>query len=322
MTRNESMKETLKQAIHNRARVIALLAFVLAAVLSMVGCSSPLASSSSEGKLSVVVSVNQWSSVVKAIAGDNADVQTILSSPSVDAHDFEPQAQDVSRISSAQLVVLNGAGYDTWAKNAAQTGNAKLVSAAQENGTQDGDNPHLWFSAQARRALASGVYKQLVKLDGKHKADYSSRYNAWLKKEKKVEEEITAIRDNLEKTSTTSEGLTYAATESVADYLAHDLGLTDRTPRGYAQAVQNESEPAPSDLHAFETLLTSKKADVLVVNKQELDSTAKQVLAAAKKAGVPTVELTETRPEKYATTLEWMSALVSDFQKALSSTAK
>ena len=102
MTRNESMKETLKQATHNRARMIALLAFVLAAVLSMVGCSSPLAPSSSEGKLSVVVSVNQWSSVVKAIAGDNADVQTILSSPSVDAHDFEPQAQDVSRISSAR----------------------------------------------------------------------------------------------------------------------------------------------------------------------------------------------------------------------------
>ena len=42
------------------------------------------------------------------------------------------------------------------------------------------------------------------------------------------------------------DAMPYAATESVGEYLADDMGLKDVTPKGYKQAAANESEPTPS----------------------------------------------------------------------------
>lgn len=63
-----------------------------------------------------------------------------------------------------------------------------------------------------------------------------------------------------------SDGLAYAATESVASYLAEDMGLADATPSGYAQATANESEPTPTDIKQFTDALKAGEIKLLVVN--------------------------------------------------------
>ena len=60
-----------------------------------------------------------------------------------------------------------------------------------------------------------------------------------------------------------------AATESVAEYLAGDLGLKDATPTGYMRATANESEPTPTDIKQFTDMLEAGKVGLLVVNIQE-----------------------------------------------------
>ena len=66
----------------------------------------------------VVVSVGQWSDVVKKLGGDCATVTTVVASAAIDPHDFEPSVADIAAFSDADLVVLNGAGYDSWAADA------------------------------------------------------------------------------------------------------------------------------------------------------------------------------------------------------------
>ena len=108
----------------------------------------------------------------------------------------------------------------------------------------------------------------------------------------------------------------YAATESVAWYLADDLGMKDATPTGYAQASANESEPTPSDIKAFQDALKGGSIKMLVFNTQEANSTTDQITGAAKSANVSIVELTEQMPKEYTNLLDWMSALVDQFAKA------
>ena len=91
--------------------------------------------------IEVVASVNQWGSLAEQIGGVHVKVTSVLSSTDVNAHDFEPKTDDIDKLQQAQVVVSNGAGYDTWAtKNLSKT--MVSVSAAQMVGAVEGDNPH------------------------------------------------------------------------------------------------------------------------------------------------------------------------------------
>lgn len=263
----------------------------------------------------IVVSVNQWQSIVSRVAGSSATVSAILTNSGVDAHSYEPDAADQSRLASADIVVVNGAGYDEWASKAAAGGKAQIINAAQLAHVPSGGNPHVWFSSRARLAVANAVCDELERRDPSQTRQLRHNLAGWKKDEQALESRICQVRDALSRASASVRS--FAATESVADYLAVDLGLKDHTPTGYANASRNESEPAPADIKAFTTLLSSKKVGLLIVNTQEEDKTTQQLIGAAQKARIPLVRLTETRPQKYATTIAWMNALVDQFTKAL-----
>lgn len=299
---------------------VALLAAILGAValvINLAACGSAdqpairrsTSSVASSQPLSVVVGVNQWSSIARQIGGKYVHVTTIIASNSVDAHDFDPEPKDIALLGEARIVLLNGAGYDTWALNAAQTGDPVIISAAQESGVQTGENPHLWFSARARNAEAKAYYEELCKLEPAHRADFTANYEAWLNHENALDAEIATAAKALK-------GKTYAATESVAYYLAADLGLKSVTPTGYERALQNDSEPSPVDLLEFEKKLENGKVGALVVNSQETSSTTDMIVAAAKKGHVPVITLTETMPTRYSDLVDWMTALAQEFETA------
>lgn len=267
------------------------------------------ASASSDKPITVVASINQWGSLAKQIGGEYVDVTSILASNTVEAHDFEAQTADVAKISKAQVVVANGAGYDAWATKSV-TKQTALVTAAGNVGASDGDNPHLWFSKDARNAVAQDLADTYAKLQPDHREYFDEQLAAWQEQEKTLEEQMkdfaAAHKDG-----------TYAATESVAYYLLADLGMKDVTPKGYAQAVANDSEPAPADLNAMQQALEGHTADVLVNNPQEASDTTNLVTGVAHKSDVPVVDVTEQMPEEYGTLTDWIGALVKNFGEAL-----
>lgn len=265
--------------------------------------------SASSEPISVVASINQWGSLAKQIGGDYVDVTSILSSSNVEAHDFEAQGSDIAKLSKAQVVVANGAGYDTWATKSV-TKQTALVTAAGNVGAADGDNPHLWFSKDARNAVAQDLADTFSKLRPDHRDYFDEQLSKWQTQEKALE---TAMGDF----STAHKGATYAATESVAYYLLADLGMKDVTPKGFAQAAANGSEPAPSDLTEMQKVLESQEASLLVNNPQESSDATNMITGVAHKSDVAVVDVTEQMPEDYATLTDWITALVKTFDETM-----
>ena len=263
----------------------------------------------SSGKIEVVASINQWGSVAEDLGGSNVEVTNIMTKTNVEAHDYEPTSQDVAKFGTAKVAVVNGADYDPWATKAAQSTKATLVTAAETAGIKEGDNPHVWFSAKVRSNTADAITAAYQKADPSHKDDYAKLNKEWHAKEDQLESKI-------KETSAKTEGLPYAATESVAWYLADDLKMTDATPKGYAQASANESEPTPADIKDFQDTLKAGFIKMFVFNSQEANSTTDQITGAAKDANVPIVELAEQMPKQYTNLLDWMSALVDQFAAA------
>ncbi len=271
--------------------------------------SAGTASSNALGTLNVVASINQWGSVAGEIGGSRVKVTSIINSTAVEAHDYEPTSADIAAMAKADVIIVNGAGYDSWATKAASSTKAQVVNAAESGGKHDGDNPHVWFSAAVRTAAAKAIAAAYRHSDAAHAEEYTKQLKTWQDKEKTLESAIAEAKQRLD-------GKKYAATESVAAYLADDLGLTDATPAGYAQAVANESEPASGDVTAFSKLLQAGSVALLVVNTQESNSTTKQLTTAAGQGDVQVVELTEQMPKHYSTLTDWMTALVASFATA------
>lgn len=271
--------------------------------------SAGTASSNVSGTLNVVASINQWGSVAGEIGGSRVKVTSIINSTAVEAHDYEPTSADIAAMAKADVIIVNGAGYDSWATKAASSTKAQVVNAAERGGRHDGDNPHVWFSAAVRTAAAKAIAAAYRHSDAAHAEEYNKQLKAWQDKEKTLESAIAEAKQRLD-------GKKYAATESVAAYLADDLGLTDATPAGYAQAVANESEPASGDVTAFSKLLQAGSVALLVVNTQESNATTKQLTTAAGQGDVQVVELTEQMPKQYSTLTDWMTALVASFATA------
>lgn len=279
-------------------------------LLPLVGCSPvPRPSSSttpsatsSKGPIAVVASVNQWGTLAQEIGGDDVKVTTILNSTNVDAHDFEPKTSDIAEIQKAQIVVTNGAGYDSWATKSIAKG-AVSVSAASTVGAIAGDNPHLWFSKDARKAMAAELTDAFCKILPSKKKSFEQRLKTWQKEESELEDAMSAFAKKHKNT-------TYAATEAVAYYLMSDMQFKDVTPQGYLQSVTSGGEAAPADLQDFQDLLQSGKAALLVDNPQESSDSAALLKKTATENKVPVIEITEQMPADQHTLTGWISSLV------------
>ncbi|MNI13995.1 High-affinity zinc uptake system binding-protein ZnuA precursor [compost metagenome] len=66
-------------------------------------------------KLDIKVSFYPMYEFTKNIAGDLADVETLIPA-GIEPHDWEPTAQDMAEISAADVLVYNGAGMEGWAQ--------------------------------------------------------------------------------------------------------------------------------------------------------------------------------------------------------------
>ena len=261
------------------------------------------------GVITVVSSVNQWGSLAKEIGGDAVDVTSILSSTGVDTHDFEPKTSDLAKLSRAEIVVANGAGYDTWATKS-RGADSTLVSAAQIVGAMDGDNPHLWFSKDARAGMAKELADAFSKARPKQRKRFAANLKAWQSREQALDKRMDDFAD-------THKNLAYGATEAVVYYLMSDMSFDDATPKGYAQAAANGGEVAPADLQTFQDIIEKKNVDVLVNNTQESSDATNMLIGTAGRSDVPVVDVSEQMPKKYDTLVDWIGALADEIFTAV-----
>jgi zinc/manganese transport system substrate-binding protein len=262
--------------------------------------------------LDVVVTVEQWSDVVGQLAGDCGRVTTIIQGADVDPHEFEPTPADNLAFTRADLVVLNGLGYDHWAENVLDTvsPDPAVVDAGSVVGLAEGDNPHVWYGPTYVQQVSDAVSRELAQLSPDAAAYFEQRSEAWTSSLQPYLDEVAAVR-------ALATGTPYGATESVFDDMAAAVGLVDETPEGYRAAAANESDPAPGDINAFQEALRAGRMAVLVHNTQTEGSVPEQIRQVAESAGVPVVEVTESTPSDVDGFVDWQISQLRALAAAL-----
>jgi zinc/manganese transport system substrate-binding protein len=249
----------------------------------------------------VVVSVGQWGDVVRQVGGDCANVTTIVADP----RGFEPGTADLTPFPEADLVVVNGAGYDEWAEDAVGPNPPAppVLSIAELVDAEDG-NPYLWYEPAAVHAVAPALADSLGRLSPDAVDVFEANAATW-------QAGLRPYLDAVQALGATVSGRTYAATGTTFDRMAASLGLDDVTPEGYRRGG---SEPAPEDLAAFEAALTDGSVDVLVHDTAD-GGVPEELADAAEDAGVPVLEVTESPGDEPF--LAWQLAQLSALSDVL-----
>ncbi len=64
------------------------------------------------GVVKVLATTNVWGDIAKQLGGDWVEVTVILDDPMQDPHSYEASARDQLAVNDAELIVMNGGGYD------------------------------------------------------------------------------------------------------------------------------------------------------------------------------------------------------------------
>ena len=239
-------------------RSTALIALALSVPLLGTACStSQAASSGAPGAVMAIGAENEYASVISQLGGKYVRVSAILSNPNTDPHTFESSASVTQEVSGAQLVVQNGAGYDSFMNKveAAAPSSARTVIDVQHllRLPDSTPNPHLWYSPAAMPAVAKAVAAALSRLQPAHAAFFAAslrRFDASLQPWYQAIAQFKAAYP----------GTAVATTEPVADYLLQAAGTRNLTPFSFQADIMNGVDPSPQDVSLQDSLFSGHKS--------------------------------------------------------------
>jgi zinc/manganese transport system substrate-binding protein len=297
------------------------LAVVVAAgvALAVSACSSGPAGSSSTTSAHKIVAVgaeNEYTSVLQQVGGQYVQASAIMSNPNTDPHTFEASASVAREISSAQLVVQNGVGYDTFMdsiEKAVPDSGRKLINVQKLRGLPDSTpNPHLWYDPATMPAVANAIAADLAAIEPAHAAYFKANARTFISS---LGPWIQALGSFKEKYPDTP----VAVTEPVADYLLQAAGADIKTPFEFQADIMNGTDPSAQDVALERSLFTGHKVKVFLYNRQVTDTLTESFISLAQANGIPVVGVYETMPTPGYTYQSWMLAETKALQQAVTS---
>lgn len=269
-------------------------ALVMVALLAAPGMAG------AQSVLHVVGVENEYANVLAQIGGPYVVASAIESDPNTDPHEFEVSPKVAAQLASADVVVENGAGYDSWVDPLLAGSSATVLNVQKLRHLPDNvANPHLWYDPATMPVVAEAIAAALSAKDPAHRAIYAANAATFIAALKPWTNLIAQLRSEYA-------GTKVAVTEPVADYLLQAVGLDIATPVTLETAVMNGTDPAPQDVAAQEALFSGQQVQVFVYNSQVTDSLTDQFHALAQNYDIRSVAAYETMPTHAPSYQAWM----------------
>ena len=296
-----------------RARLFALAAAVAVIGLALTGCSG--SSNDPAAGIQVVASTNVYGSLASTIGGAQASVTSIIDDPAKDPHEYQADARTQLAISRAQVVIENGGGYDDFVDTMlSASGNTAvtLINAVKLSGYDHSIadfNEHMFYDYPTVGKVVDAIVAAFKKADPGHAALFTDRGA-------KLQAKVAALESSELNLSEATSGTRVAITEPVPNYVLAALGMKVVTPIAFSEAIEQGTDAPAQVLEQTLATLAPGGAQLLVYNVQTSGPQTDAVLAAAKKAGIPAVPVSETLPPGFDY-VTWQRGVLATIAQAL-----
>ncbi len=266
---------------------------------------APLANAEAAKRLRVGITLHPYYSYVANIVGDKAEVVPLIPA-GFNPHAYEPRADDIKRIGTLDVIVLNGVGHDDFADRMIATSERPDIAVIEANanvpllaatgnaarGAGKVVNPHTFLSISASIAQVNNIARELGKLDPDNAKTYTQNARAYGKRLRQMRADALA-----KLTQAPNPDLRVATVHAAYDYLLREFGLEVTAVVEPAHGI----EPSPSQLK--KTIDALRALDVKVIFS-EMDFPSTYVETIQREAGVKLYPLShisygEYTPQKY-----------------------
>ncbi len=225
--------------------------------------------------LKVVASFSILGDMVAQVGGDRIALTTLVG-PDGDAHVYQPTPADARAVAVADLVFVNGLGFEGWIDRLiAASGFAGPVANASDgiealkieddhshshghdHGHDHGDvDPHAWQSLPAARVYVANIASALIAADPAGAAAYTAARDAYLTEITALETEIS-----LAVAALPPERRVVVTSHDAFGYFARDHGLEFLAPQG----VSTEAEASAQDVAALITQIRERQVPAIFI---------------------------------------------------------
>jgi zinc/manganese transport system substrate-binding protein len=305
------------------SKKLAAVTTALGLAFAFTGCTS---TEPTDTRPTIVATTNVWADIAGQVAGDKFQVVSLINSASQDPHSYEASAREQLAVKNSELFIMNGGGYDDFA--------LKLASAAEvtpfnvfevneaahaEEGNEDAHaeeghahaeeghahehdgSDHIWYDLHVAEHTAELIAAELSTLQPDNAAEFKTNAAKFGAEIEVLEERAASITSKL----------SYFEAHPLATLMFSELGFTNLTPEGFAEAEEAGLEPSVKIMNTASELIKSGKIEFLAVNRQVTSVSLEKLASIAKEQGIPVISFDELLPGD-ASYQEWFDGLLSE----------
>jgi zinc transport system substrate-binding protein len=217
----------------------------------------------------------------KEVGKDKIDVSLIVPS-GLEPHDWEPSIQDIQQIQQADIIIINGVGFENWLESVEKS-NSDLTIIDSSNGIniikkieidehEDAyresslDDPHIWLNPNLVKIQITNIANGLVKLDPDNSQYYRNNSEEYIKKLDELDEKIRNELSNCRKD--------FVAFHDAFTYFAEEYGLNQHT----ITSTDPHDEPTSKTLEQIINLAKKMKIQI-IFSEEGVDKRTSEVIA-------------------------------------------
>ena len=221
-----------------------------------------LPASAAGDPIRIVASFSILGDMVQKVAGDLATVNTIVG-PDADAHVYHPTVADAQAVAKADLIFVNGFGFETWGQTLIEeSGTSATIHVAtmgitplEVDGTTD---PHAWNSLANGMIYVRNITHVLQQSMPAHAQTIGNNADTFIKELQRLDTEARARLSALP-----ADRRTVVTAHDAFGYLAAAYNLTFLAPQG----IDTDAEPSARELAMLiEQLKAQSPAALFVEN--------------------------------------------------------
>lgn len=206
----------------------------------------------------------------KELGGDRVDV-SILIPQGIEPHDWEPTIRDIQRIEKADLIIINGNGFENWVDKI-DSSKVTIINSGKSFGwvTSEPTSPidfHYWLNPLSAKLQVKAIYDGLVKADPKNAKFYESMKIVY---DKKLDDLHSKIRSELKGCKKD-----FVAFHDAFSYFAHEYDLNQHT---IIKSNDPHTEPTLKKLENIIQLAKSLDIDI-IFSEEGVSPRTSQVIA-------------------------------------------
>ena len=220
--------------------------------IMLVLAGSPVAA---ETKLKVVSSFSILDDFVAEIGGDRVE-RSVIVGPDSDVHTYQPKPTDARALSTAQVLVTNGLGFEGWIDRLAGAASFKGTRIVASAGVAAELDPHCWQDVACARRYVTNIAEGLSAADPPNAVFYRRRAGQYDKRladlDAWIRAEVAQVPDAQRRAITGHNSF---------QYFARAYGVSFAAPRGY----NTDSEPTARDVAALIREVREQRTKALFV---------------------------------------------------------